>query len=177
MRGKRVIPAGVAYVVDQILQGNTRYGTAAAMPSYYTGTAAGKTGTTENSADAWFCGFDPQLATAVWMGYPQAEIPMPGVQGATYCVPIWGTYYNLVFGRGAIPDFARPAALPHYRPWHGRYASSGPALPTPQSNATVPTPTTVPISPATAPTTPPAPQPTKNPAPTSPPTPKPTASP
>ena len=175
--GKRVIPAGVAYVVDQILAGNTRYGTAAAMPSYYTGTAAGKTGTTENSADAWFCGFDPLLATAVWMGYPQAEIPMPGVQGATYCVPIWGTYYNLVFGARSIPGFARPAALPHYRPWHGRYASSGPALPTPQSNATVPTPTTVPISPATAPTTPPAPQPTKNPAPTSPPTPKPTASP
>ena len=35
--GKRVVPAGVAYVVDKILQGNTRYGTAAAMPSYYTG--------------------------------------------------------------------------------------------------------------------------------------------
>ena len=90
VRGKRVIPAGVAYVVDQILQGNTRYGTAAAMPNYYTGVAAGKTGTTENSADAWFCGFDPKLATAVWMGYPQAEIPMPGVQGATYCVPDLG---------------------------------------------------------------------------------------
>jgi penicillin-binding protein 1A len=53
VKGVRAIPAGVAYVVDQILQGNTRYGTAAAMPSYYTGVAAGKTGTTENSADAW----------------------------------------------------------------------------------------------------------------------------
>ncbi|HUK77385.1 MAG TPA: transglycosylase domain-containing protein, partial [Thermoleophilia bacterium] len=58
--GKRVVPAGVAYVVDKILEGNTRFGTAAAMPSYYTGIAAGKTGTTENSADAWFCGFDPK---------------------------------------------------------------------------------------------------------------------
>ena len=128
VRGRRVIPQGVAYVVDQILQGNTRYGTAAAMPSYYTGTAAGKTGTTENSADAWFCGFDPKLATAVWMGYPQAEIPMPGVQGATYCVPIWGTYYNLVFGSRAVPDFAHPAVLPHYRPWHGRYATAAPPV-------------------------------------------------
>ena len=35
------------------------------MPSYYAGIAAGKTGTTTNSADAWFCGFDPKLATAV----------------------------------------------------------------------------------------------------------------
>ena len=65
------------------------------------GVAAGKTGTTTNSADAWFCGFDPKLATAVWMGYPQAEVPMPGVQGATYCVPIWGTYYEMVFGSQA----------------------------------------------------------------------------
>ena len=35
--GHRAIPAGVAYVVDKILEGNTRYGTAAAMPTYYSG--------------------------------------------------------------------------------------------------------------------------------------------
>jgi penicillin-binding protein 1A len=142
VRGKRVIPAGVAYVVDTILQGNTRYGTAAAMPSYYTGTAAGKTGTTSNSADAWFCGFNPKLATAVWMGYPQAEIAMPGVQGATYCVPIWGTYYNLVFGKQAIPDFARPAVMPVWKPWHGLHATTAPApsaTPSPSPTATKPT--------------------------------------
>ena len=141
VRGRRVIPAGVAYVVDAILQGNTRYGTAAAMPSYYTGTAAGKTGTTSNSADAWFCGFDPKLATAVWMGYPQGEIAMPGVQGATYCVPIWGTYYNLVFGGQVIPDFARPAVMPVWKPWHGHYASLPPATsptPSPSPSATKP---------------------------------------
>jgi len=146
VRGVRAIPAGVAYVVDQILAGNTRFGTAAAMPSYYTGVAAGKTGTTENSADAWFCGFDPLLATAVWMGYPQAEIAMPGVQGATYCVPIWGRYYEMVFGSRKVADFARPGTMPHYRTWLGHYSVSG------HAPATVPTsgPTT---APATAPTT------------------------
>ena len=96
------------------------------MPSYYPGVAAGKTGTTENSADAWFCGFDPKLATAVWMGYPQAEIPMPGVQGATYCVPIWGRYYEMVFGSQAVPDFTQPAKLPTYTTWHGAHATGGP---------------------------------------------------
>ncbi len=113
--GHRAIPAGVAYVVDKILEGNTRFGTAAAMPSYYQGVAAGKTGTTTNSADAWFCGFDPKLATAVWMGYPQAEVPMPGVQGATYCVPIWGKYYQMVFGSQAdrrLRAAGAPAGLP-----------------------------------------------------------------
>jgi penicillin-binding protein 1A len=153
VRGKRVIPAGVAYVVDKILQGNTRYGTAAAMPSYYAGTAAGKTGTTSNEADAWFCGFNPKLATAVWMGYPQAEISMPGVQGATYCVPVWGTYYNLVFGRQAIPDFAQPAVMPVWTPWHGRHATTAPA-PSPTARPGSP-------SPASGPGTTPKPAPTK----------------
>ncbi len=158
--GKRVLPAGVAYVVDQILAGNTRYGTAAAMPEYYTGTAAGKTGTTENSADAWFCGFDPKLATAVWMGYPQAEIPMPGVQGATYCVPIWGRYYEMVFGSQAIADFAQPARLPVYTHWHGHYAS---LQPTPAAPAPA---TTTPATPRATQTKAPAPT-THAPTPTS----------
>ena len=45
--------------------------------------AAGKTGTAENSVDAWFCGYTPQLATCVWVGYPKAEIPLgPSRAGA-----------------------------------------------------------------------------------------------
>ena len=38
--------------------------------------AAGKTGTTDDHADAWFCGYTPNLETTVWIGYPQGEIPM-----------------------------------------------------------------------------------------------------
>ena len=94
VRGNRVISAGVAYTVDKILEQNTSYagGTARSMPIYYSGRSAGKTGTTSNYVDAWFCGFNPKLATAVWMGYPQGAIPMPGVFGATYALPIWGTF-------------------------------------------------------------------------------------
>ena len=164
VHGRRVIPAGVAYVVDQVLQGNTRYGTAAAMPNYYTGVAAGKTGTTENSADAWFCGFNPRLATAVWMGYPQAEIPMPGVQGATYCVPIWGTYYNLVFGSQAVPDFARPAVMPAWKPWHGHYSSLAPTPTATPTTTPKPSPSRTPQHPSPSPT--PQPTPTETPTPT-----------
>ena len=162
VRGKRVIPAGVAYVVDKILQGNTRYGTAAAMPSYYTGTAAGKTGTTSNSADAWFCGFDPKLATAVWMGYPQAEIPMPGVQGATYCVPIWGTYYELVFGAQADPRLRATGG-------HAASTGRGPAItsvasPSPTPVASSPSPSATAQTPRPRPTTTPSTTPTPTPA-------------
>jgi penicillin-binding protein 1A len=166
--GKRVVPAGAAYVVDKILEGNTRYGTAAAMPSYYSGIAAGKTGTTSGSVDAWFVGFNPKLATAVWMGYPKAEVPMPGVQGATYCVPIWGKYYALVFGAQAIPDFRQPSIMPVWRLWTGPHSVSSPAptpsaspsaSPSPSPTTASPTPTPTPTSPS--PTAKPKPAPTK----------------
>ena len=164
-RGHRAIPAGVAYVVDKILEGNTRFGTAAALPSYYAGIAAGKTGTTTNSADAWFCGFDPRLATAVWMGYPQAEVPMPGVQGATYCVPIWGKYYQMVFGSQPIADFVQPLRLPVYKPWIGHHAVASPqptpAAPSPSPSATSQRPS---AKPTASPSAPPTGTPTASPA-------------
>jgi penicillin-binding protein 1A len=164
-RGHRAIPAGVAYVVDKILEGNTRFGTAAALPSYYAGIAAGKTGTTTNSADAWFCGFDPRLATAVWMGYPQAEVPMPGVQGATYCVPIWGKYYQMVFGAQPIADFVQPLRLPVYKPWIGHHAVASPqptpAAPSPSPSAASQRPS---AKPTASPSAPPTGTPTASPA-------------
>jgi penicillin-binding protein 1A len=140
----RAIPAGAAYVVDKILEENTQSGTAAAIPSYYSGVAAGKTGTTNDSADAWFCGFNPRLATVIWTGYPQGEIPMPGVEGATYAVPAWGKYYEMVFGSQPVPDFAQPAKMPVWKPWTGAHSVGSPAPVVPPSaspgTSTMPTP-------------------------------------
>jgi membrane peptidoglycan carboxypeptidase len=60
--------------------------------------AAGKTGTTENYGDAWFVGYTPQLAVAVWVGYPNNLIPMlteydgEPVAGGTFPALIWKTF-------------------------------------------------------------------------------------
>ena len=43
--------------------------------------SAGKTGTTDSYADAWFCGYTPNLEATVWVGYPRGEIPMLNVHG------------------------------------------------------------------------------------------------
>jgi penicillin-binding protein 1A len=76
---KRVISAQTARTVAYALSGVIRGGTGtAADPGR---PAAGKTGTAENESDAWFCGFVPQLASCVWIGYPAAEIPMTSVHG------------------------------------------------------------------------------------------------
>ena len=177
VKGNRVISPGVAYVVDKILEQNTSYagGTASSMPNYYTGRSAGKTGTTSNYVDAWFCGFNPKLATAVWMGYPLGG-SMPRVFGATYSLPIWGTFYNSVFGSTYIPDFAVPAIMPLWKPWEGKYSKEAPSpSPSPSSPSPKPThpgskPTTKPTAPKThtptpAPTTPPPTSPPSSPKP------------
>jgi penicillin-binding protein 1A len=63
---------------------------------------AGKTGTTENYGDAWFIGYTPQLAVAVWVGYPDRLRPMltefegGPVAGGTYPALIWKTFAERV---------------------------------------------------------------------------------
>src|SRR5581483_5391988 len=93
---RRVLSDGVAWKVTDVLSQNALYGTGAGS-SDGVHPNAGKTGTTENHADAWFDGYTRQLATVVWMGYQSGEIPMldvhgESVQGATFAVPIWHDY-------------------------------------------------------------------------------------
>ena len=70
-----------------------KHGTA--VRAQYGGFAAGKTGTTENSGDAWFVGFTPRWTIAVWVGYPDSLKPMltefrgSAVTGGTFPAMIW----------------------------------------------------------------------------------------
>ena len=77
-------------------------------------TAAGKTGTTQNYADALFLGYTPQRAAGVWVGYPAGQIPMVPpttdrkVFGGTYPALIWKDVMEVAhFGLAAEP-FATP---------------------------------------------------------------------
>jgi penicillin-binding protein 1A len=94
---KRVMPTNIADGVQSMLTGvvQSGTGTAAAISGV---DVAGKTGTTTNYADAWFVGWTPQLTTAVWVGFPQGDIPMltnydgSPVDGGTYPALIWHDY-------------------------------------------------------------------------------------
>ena len=58
--------------------------------------------------------------------------------GATYSLPIWGTFYNSVFGSTYIPDFATPAIMPMWKAWNGKYSKMAPSpspSPSPRSRA------------------------------------------
>ena len=125
---KRVIPEGVAYVVTKILEENVRYGTGTA--AYFGRPAAGKTGTTDNHADAWFVGYTPTLDAAVWVGYPQGEIPMTNVHGiavsgGTFPAQIWRKFMEPALGSLAPQDWSAPKHLPTWKPFQrGKYALS-----------------------------------------------------
>jgi penicillin-binding protein 1A len=77
--GEQAIPRSVADQVTYALEGVIQHGTGTA--AYFGRPAAGKTGTAEGFQDAWFCGYVPQLATCVWVGYPKAEISLYNVEG------------------------------------------------------------------------------------------------
>ena len=93
---ERVIPDWVASTVTQVLEQNMLYGTGTG--AHVSGrTDAGKTGTTDNYADAWFSGYTPRLEATVWIGYARGEIPMldvhgGAVSGPTFPADIWHLY-------------------------------------------------------------------------------------
>ena len=79
----QAIPRNTADLVTYALEGVVSHGTGTA--AYFGRPAAGKTGTAEDFKDAWFCGYVPQLAACVWIGYPKAEISLYGVEGSPPC--------------------------------------------------------------------------------------------
>jgi penicillin-binding protein 1A len=166
-KGKRVLPAGVASVVTRILEQAATSGTGAPSGAYYPYARAGKTGTTENGWDVWFCGYTPQLAAAVWMGDSEKNSPMDGAFGGTYCAPMWGKFFASAFANKAHPGFTD---VPwSFSPWDGAYSKMSPsASPSPTDSGTptpAPTPTkTIKPTPTQTPT--PTPTPTSTPTPT-----------
>ena len=97
--GKAAMTTGEADLLTSILQGVVTQGTGkrAALPDRPT---AGKTGTTDNYGDAWFVGYTPQLAVAVWVGYPDKLQPMltefggKPVAGGTLPAQIWRAFMS-----------------------------------------------------------------------------------
>jgi penicillin-binding protein 1A len=125
---KRVVSEAVAYEVTQLLRDNITGGTGTAA---YTGCAgqAGKTGTTDNYTDAWFGGYQPNLSTVVWVGYPQSnDIEMVSVHGTTV---FGGTFpaqiWNSLYANGEIPceEFEEPETPISWAPYYGEYTRSG----------------------------------------------------
>ncbi|MDQ2910182.1 MAG: PBP1A family penicillin-binding protein, partial [Actinomycetota bacterium] len=125
---RRAVSDGVAYEVTKILEANVLGGTG--VGAYFGRPTAGKTGTTDNHADAWFSGYVPQLETTVWVGYPQGEIPMESVHGisvagGTFPATIWRLFMEVALENSSALDWQQPRNPAVWRPFtQGQYASS-----------------------------------------------------
>jgi penicillin-binding protein 1A len=92
----QALSAQAARLVTKVLAENVNSGTATAAQLPDNRSAAGKTGTTDQSADGWFVGSTPQLTTAVWVGGLGAEVPLTfegrPLYGGGPPAQIWGQY-------------------------------------------------------------------------------------
>jgi penicillin-binding protein 1A len=126
---ERVVADWVAATVTKVLEQNMISGTGTGA-HVYNHTDAGKTGTTENYADAWFSGYTPRLEATVWIGYPKAEIPMLSVHGIavsgpTFPAQIWHTFMTTAIGNRPDVPFPPAQTEPVWTSWHGQWEYSG----------------------------------------------------
>ncbi|MBS1106260.1 MAG: family penicillin-binding protein [Deltaproteobacteria bacterium] len=100
-RSESVLDPGTSYLAVSLLQGVVDRGTAHAVrDAGITGPVAGKTGTSDESKDAWFAGFTPELVAVVWVGFDQPRgMKLPA---ASLAVPIWLRFLRDATG-GAVP--------------------------------------------------------------------------
>jgi penicillin-binding protein 1A len=126
---ERVIDDWVAATVTKVLEQNMLYGTGrgAHVANH---TDAGKTGTTEQYADAWFSGYTPRLEATVWIGYPNGEIPMLNVHGIavsgpTFPATIWHDYMTTAIGNRPDVPFPPATTQPVWTSWRGQWQYSG----------------------------------------------------
>jgi penicillin-binding protein 1A len=180
---ERVISDGVAYTVTRILEENIDYGTG--VGADYGQPAAGKTGTTEEWSDAWFCGYTPRLESTVWVGYPKGKIPMTSVHGisvtgGSFPAQIWRLFMSSAIGGLDPVDFDQPEDLPEWADFErgqyarsfGSYGGGGSDTATTETTGTTKTDPT-PAATDTMPDAPPASRPAPKPPATTPPAPAP----
>ncbi len=109
--------------MTRILEQNVQSGTG--TRAAFGRPAAGKTGTNEEHADAWFAGYTPDLATTVWVGYTGGEIPMESVHGiavagGTFPAEIWRLFMEPALEGTEPESFPEPIGVAGMEAVHPR---------------------------------------------------------
>jgi penicillin-binding protein 1A len=108
----RVLDARNAYIMDSLLQSIALRGTAAAArrainrPDLY-----GKTGTTNDSVDTWFAGFQPSLVAIVWIGYDTPKKLGDNETGGGLSLPIWIEYMKHALNGMPVEQYPVPEGV------------------------------------------------------------------
>ncbi|HSJ15683.1 MAG TPA: PBP1A family penicillin-binding protein [Longimicrobiales bacterium] len=131
---ERVIDPAVAFLTVSMMQDVVNRGTGTGVRAVgFRGTAAGKTGTTQDAADVWFVGITPEIVATVWVGFDKRQRILSGATGGEIAAPVWGRVMNgldvgrrdwavpngietrLVTPQGSVVDESCPASAGAYR--------------------------------------------------------------
>lgn len=100
------LPTKTAREMCKMMQGVVNYGTGWVVKSYIGNLdAAGKTGTTNDYADAWFIGYTPQLVAGLWVGFDNRRITFTGdyAYAARAAAPVWGLLMKKIYADPTLP--------------------------------------------------------------------------
>ena len=126
----RALDARTAFVMDSLLQEVTKSGTAAsARPALGRADIAGKTGTTNESMDAWFAGYQSDVVAVAWMGFDKPKSLGDRETGGGLALPMWIRYMKTALN--GVPESTRPVpagvsqqdgdwTIPAFVPFFGR---------------------------------------------------------
>jgi penicillin-binding protein 1A len=110
---KEAVSPQTASIVTNMMEDVINDGTGAGVRRYFQYPAAGKTGSTQDFADAWFVGFTPKLAAGVWVGFDDHRVKFTASygQGGRAAMPIWA-----MFMEGAYKELNLPVEYFHLAP-------------------------------------------------------------
>jgi penicillin-binding protein 1A len=94
-----VLDPKICHEITSALEDVVQHGTATRILNYFRYPAAGKTGTTQNYADAWFIGYTPEYTAGVWVGFDDNRITFNSSngQGGRAAAPIWGMFMKYTY--------------------------------------------------------------------------------
>ena len=121
-----VMAPETSYVITNLMQSVVSSGTGH-RASALGRPVAGKTGTTNDSKDAWFIGYIPQLVAGVWVGYDQERSLGSGASGGQASAPIWAEFMQKSVFNIAVEDFEAPENVSFVliNPRTGKFAREG----------------------------------------------------
>ena len=114
VEGRRVLSGNQAAAASEVLRGVVQEGTASLLHDLdeeIGRPSAGKTGTTDDFIDAWYVGYTPRLATAVWVGYPEGRRSMvdihgePVINGENLPMDLWSLFMSRATAGKPVQDF------------------------------------------------------------------------
>ncbi len=108
---ERALDPRNAWIMTSLLKDVVRIGTATRAMSLNRTDLAGKTGTTNDFVDAWFCGFNAAMVGVAWIGFDQPKTLGPGETGSQAALPIWISYMAKALKGTPVAELPMPEGV------------------------------------------------------------------